>query len=190
MNNLKGKEFEALVLFRAQKLAEQKILTLGRYGVQAVMMKNRETRKAEWMVIPSLPDFEGVIAGSGRQIIIEAKVCSQASYPLYATNKKRPKQIDHMLERAEFGALCFLLIHFNGRELMRSSQPAETFAVPVLDNHFWRTYQCSERKSLDRQECGLYGTRIPWNLYSSRANKETPDLTYLLPNKPEFKLQA
>jgi penicillin-binding protein-related factor A (putative recombinase) len=140
------------------------------------------------MIVPSLPDFEGVIYGSGRQIIVEAKVCSQSSYPLFATNKKRPKQIDHMLERAEFGALCFLLIHWNERHLVKTSFPAETFAIPVLDNHFWRTYQAVEQKSLDRQQCELYGFRIPWNLYSSRASKETPDLTYLLPERPEFKL--
>ena len=81
MDNLKGKAFEALILFRAQKLEADKVLTLGRYGVNVVMM-NDEKGVPRWQPIPSLPDMEGVIYGSGRQLIIEAKVCSQSSLSL------------------------------------------------------------------------------------------------------------
>lgn len=179
--NLKGKDFEAIILFRAQKMEVDKVLTLGRYGVNVVMV-NDETGVPRWQPIPSLPDMEGVIYGSGRQLIIEAKVCSASSYPLYSTGKKRPKQIEHMLRRAGFGALCYLMIHFNARELKRSSQPAITYAIQIKDNHFWREYQNCERKTLDRSDCDLYGIKVPWNLYSTRASKESPDLTYLLPD--------
>jgi len=188
MNPIKGKEFEALIIFRATKLEEQGFLTLGRYGTQVVMM-NDEGGVPRWQPIPSLPDMEGVIAGTGRQIIIEAKVCSQASYPIYQTGKKHPKQIEHMLRRSKFGALCFLMVHFNGRDLKTKSEPAETFAIPVTsDSNFWREYENAERRTLTRGEADMYGIRIPWNLYSSRASRETPDLTYLLPDKPELKL--
>lgn len=185
--NLKGKEFEALIMFRAGKLEEDRLLCLGRYGTQVVMM-NDSLGVPRWQPIPSYPDFEGVIYGSGRQIIIEAKVCSQASYPIYATGKKRPKQIEHLLRRAAFGAQCYLLIHWNARDLKTKSEEAETFAIPVLDNTFWREYESFERKSLNRQEAGLFGFKVPWNAWSSRATKLTPDLSVLLPERPEFKL--
>ena len=176
---LKGKEFEALILFRAQRLEEQGVLTLGRYGTQVVMM-NDDAGVPRWQPIPSLPDFDGCIKG-GRQIIIEAKVCSQASYPIYHTGKSRPKQIEHMLNRAKFGALCFILLHFNPRELKTKSEPAATYAIPVLDDHFWRMYEAGEIRSLTREDAMLNGNEIPWNLYSTRASKLTPDISKLIP---------
>jgi penicillin-binding protein-related factor A (putative recombinase) len=179
--SMTGREFEALITFRAQRLEDQKILMLGRYGVTARMINNPETGKGEWVVIPSLPDFEGCVFGTGRQIIIEAKVCSQSSYAIAANDQKHPKQIEHMLNRAEFGALCFLMIHYNARELKTKSEPAETFAVPVLDNHFWREYQNGERRTLNRSEAEMHGIRIPWDTHSQRATKLTPNLSYLLP---------
>lgn len=186
---LKGKEFEALILFRATKLEEAGILTMTRYGVQAVMINNRETGKPEWQIIKSLPDFDGCLKG-GQQIVIEAKVCSGPSYPLYQTGKKHPKQIDHMLRRARFGALCFLMIHFNEQVLMRSTKPAETFAIPVNDDDsFWREYAALSRRTVTRDEAAMYGIAVPWNQYSERSSKLTPDLRVLLPEK-EFELTA
>jgi hypothetical protein len=179
-----GREFEALLVFRAQKLEAQGVLTLCRYGVQARMMKNEATGKMEWQVIPSLPDFDACIAPSGRQLIIEAKVCSQASYPIASTGKKRPKQIEHMLLRAKFGALCYLLLHFNPRSLKTREDEARTFAIPVHpDLHFWREYDSCERLTLSRSDADLYGLAVPWNEWSPRASKLTPDLSYLLPGK-------
>ncbi len=181
---IKGKEFEALILFRARVLEQEKKLTMGRYGVQAVMMNNPATHQPEWQVIPSLPDFEGIIYGEGRQIIIEAKVCSQASYPIHQAGKKHPKQFDHMLRRAEFGALCFLLLHFNPRTLKTKSDPAVTYAIRVHpDMHFWREYEAAERISLDRNDAALNGDVVPWNTYSERATKLTPDISTLIHNK-------
>jgi penicillin-binding protein-related factor A (putative recombinase) len=182
MQSVTGKEFEALVLFRAQRMEEQKLLTMGRYGVQAVMIADPVTRVPAWQVIPSLPDFEGVIYGTGRQLIIEAKSCSQASYPIHQAGKKHPKQFDHMLRRAEFGALCYLLLHFNPRALKTKSDPAATYAIRVHpDMHFWREYEAAERISLDRADAALNGEVVPWNLYSARASKLTPDISKLIP---------
>lgn len=176
---IKGKEFEALLLFRAQRLEEQGVLTLSRYGTQVVMM-NDDQGVPRWQPIPSLPDFDGCIPG-GRQLIIEAKVCSQSSYPLYSVGKERPKQIAHMLKRAKFGALCYLMIHFNGRELKTKKDEAGTYAIQVLDDHFWRMYENAEVRSIDRDDAKLNGIEVPWNLYSFRAHKLTPDLTALVP---------
>lgn len=169
-------------MFRATKLEEDGIMTIGRYGVQARMMKNPASGRAEWQVVPSLPDFEGTLAG-GRQIIIEAKTCSQASYPLYQTQEKRPKQIAHMMKRSRFGALCFLLLHFNRRELKTKTEEATTYAIPVSrESKFWAEYENGGHKNLTRDEAELYGIRIPWNCHSTRASKLTPDLTAMVQN--------
>jgi len=182
MEPLKGKEFEALILFRASKLEETKLLSLCRYGVQAMMIKNPATGALETKTIPSLPDFDGCIAPDGRQLIIEAKVCSQSSYSILSNDKKHPKQLDHMLLRSEFGALCYLLIHFNGRVLVRQTIEPVTYAIMVRhDSHFWRMYQAGQVKSIAREDAALWGIEVPWNLWSTRASKFTPDLSVLIP---------
>lgn len=175
MNALKGKEFEKLILFRAEKLEQFEILTLGRYGVQVSLING------VWQPIPSLPDFEGVEFTTGRQIIIEAKVCSQASYPIYSTDKSRPRQLEHMLKRSTFSAMCYLMIHFNERKLVTKTEEARTVAFEVNEKHdFWRQYRAGEVRSITRQDCDNYGIDIPWNLYSPRATTKTPDLAVLL----------
>jgi penicillin-binding protein-related factor A (putative recombinase) len=187
---LTGNEFEKLIVFRAKELEESGLLTLTRYGVQAVMMNNRETGKPEWQIQKSLPDFDCCIKG-GQQMVIEAKVCSQPSYRIRNNDQKHPKQIDHMLRRSRFGARCFFMIHFNPRELVKKSEPAETFAVPVdPDSNFWREYESCERTNINRMEADLYGIRVPWNLHSKRARNLSPDLTVLLPEnlQPERNL--
>jgi len=181
-----GNDFEKLILFRAAFMESQGILSLGRYGVQARMVhgepdKNGTPNAPGWMVVPSYPDFEGVIAPFGQQIIIEAKVCSQASYPIYATGKKRPKQIAHMLKREKFGAVCYLLIHFNERVLKTRVEPAQTFAIPVKDGaKLWDEYESGERKSLTRADCEEFGIIVPWDVYSFRASKLSPNLSVLI----------
>lgn len=184
-----GKEFEKALLFRAEKMTKDGILSLGRYGVQAVMMNNKASGKPEWQVIPSLPDLEGVIIGPGRQVIIEAKVCSQASYPIYHTDLKRPKQIDHMLIRASQGALCYMIVHFNPRTLKTIQDDAVTYAFLVHPaEHFWRLYSENIMKSVDRITAEAYGIRVPWNTWSTRSDKLSPDLSVLLPGD-SFKLK-
>lgn len=182
---MNGKEFESLVLFRIRAMEEKKLLTGGRYGVQAVMMNDPVTGKPGWQVIPSLPDIEGIIGGTGQQFITELKVCSQSSYPLASTSKKRPRQIDHMLLRSTFGAKCYLLVHFNEYKLIRTSREARTFAFPVHpDLPFWREYASRERLSISRDEGELYASEVRWNTHSDRARKLTPDMSFLLPEAP------
>lgn len=183
MNHLTGKQMEELVLFRARELEKQHILTMCRYGVQVMWMKDPATGQPKMQAVPSLPDFDGCIFGTGQQFNVEVKVCSAASYPLYATHGKRPKQINHMLLRARFGALCYLMIHFNARELIKKTEPAETFALRVHpDEPFWREYENTDVRSLSRGQAEMYGVRVPWTLYSPRAMKLTPDLRALIPN--------
>jgi len=177
---LSGKDFENLILFRAHRLEEQGILTMGRYGTQVVMM-NDDHGIPRWQPIPSLPDFEGIVSGTGQQIIIEAKVCSQASYPIHQAGKAHPKQFSHMLKRAEFGARCYLLLHFNGREMKTKSDPSTTYAIKVHpDLPLWREHAAAERLSIGRSEADLFGTPLEWNLYSDRASKFTPNIASLI----------
>lgn len=180
---LKGKEFEELVLFRGRKLEAAGILSLGRFGTTVSMMRDPYTQEMKLQPMPSLPDFDGCIAPTGRQLIIETKVCSQASYPLLNTAQKNPKQIDYMMLREKFGALCYLLIHFNGRSLVKMQVPAETYAIPVIGSmELWRLFDAGVIKSITREDAALHGIPVPWNLWSSRARNTTPDLTVLLPS--------
>lgn len=189
MNKLNGKEFEALLLERASHLEDEGILNLRRYGVQAMMVADKFTGKAEWMIIKSFPDFTGVIAPHGRELIMEAKVCSDASYPLRSTDKKNRKQITHMLERARFGSLCYLIIHFNERVLMRRTDEAVTVALRVRDEEIiWREYEYCQRHTINREEALMHGTIVPWNLWSKRASKFTPDLRTLIDAVPQPEL--
>lgn len=187
MERLTGRDFEQIVLFRAEKLEQDGRLCLGRYGVQVTMMRDPVTQEMKMQPMRSLPDFEGTIEG-GLQLIIEAKVCSGASYPLLTTSKKHPRQIEHMLKRARFGARCYLLVHFNGRQLVAKMDEPATFAFEVnADMRLWKEFLSGERKSISRADAELIGIPVPWNKWSGRATKESPDIGVLLPVQ-EFQL--
>jgi len=173
---LKGKEFEELLLFRARQMEKRGALTMGRYGVQGSMF-GKPGEDQHWQPIPSLPDFEGVLP-SGRQFILEVKVTSSASFPI--SDKLEERQLAHMLRRSRFNALCFLVVHFNGRKLQRKADPPVTYAMPVSDScPFWQSFARREVSGLRRDHCELYAIEMPWNLYSERAKKLTPDLLAL-----------
>ena len=118
--------FEELLMTEATRLDAQNILTMSRYPVASVMLPGSKFPIQK----PSLPDFEGVFPG-GRQFVIEAKVCSQASFPVTKA-KLKPKQIRHMLTRSRFGVPCFLLIHFNAREGKTFRDEPFTVGIPVM----------------------------------------------------------
>lgn len=171
---LSGKKFEELVLFRARKLEKKGILTLSRYGVQASFVDK------EWRPIDSYPDFDGCIAPHGRELIAECKVSSSNTLD-FTQSKAKAKQIEHMILRANFGAACYLLVHFNERRLKTRTDPAATYAVPVHERHpFWGGYLRKEEKNLTRQQAELYGVPIEWNLWSPQATKPTPDISALV----------
>lgn len=182
---LKGKEFEELIMDAGTRERKAGSMTLGRYGVQGMVVQGKT------LLVPSLPDFEGVLAG-GRQFIIEAKVCSGSSLQLDKQVVK-PRQISHMLERSTMGAQCFLLVHFCARKLQNANQPAFTVALPVtaVSSPIWqrfvdiyaeaRSLKCAAtaRESISRDLAHDMGTIVRW-VTPKGCKKALPDLLGLL----------
>lgn len=121
-----------------------------------------KTAENTFRPIQSLPDFEGVLAPSGRQFLFDAKVCSAASMDLHSSHVAE-RQLDHLRKRAAFGAIAFLLIHFPERTLKAGTQAAVTWAFPVCDNPFWQAFDRGEEKRISRADCEEYGVLVPWN---------------------------
>ncbi len=161
MLTLTGTGFEKLIVQMAGYYKRDGVAHISRAGVQAVRNKD------EWVVIPSLPDFEGVLAPRGSQIVFDCKVCSQASFDLskYRADTKgsRSRQLKHMLERADFGSQCFFLIHWNPRAGKTFQQPAETVAFPVhASMEFWKSFERGEVRSIARADCQEHGWPVKW----------------------------
>ncbi len=175
--SLKGKEFEELCLLDAHWQRERRNYLMGRYGVQVSFRKD-ENGNTIPMPVKSLPDFEGVTLG-GRQFIIEAKTCSSSSFSLHESIFKE-RQLSHMLKRADFGVLCFLLVHFSERTLKKGTDLAVTYAMPVRSNHvFWEQVAREEVKSLSRTNCREYANEVRWWIPKG-CKKPRPDLGGLL----------
>jgi penicillin-binding protein-related factor A (putative recombinase) len=165
---VKSKEFEEIVLQRMRHHEEKGEATMSRYGVQGVYTDG------QWRPIQSLPDFEGLLPG-GRQFTFDCKVCGQASFPLDEDKFKR-RQLRHMVTRAKFGGIAFLLIHFTERELVKSSVPAETWAIPVSWDHpLWQAFDRGETKRITREACQEFGVKVEWNVLAGQ-HKERPDV--------------
>lgn len=184
---LAAKEFEELLLAAAKRVEELGI-TMSRYGVMATLQDGK------WTPLESLPDFEGVFRG-GQQFIIEAKVNSQASFPLEKKSLK-PRQVAHMLTRAKFGVPCWLVLHWNERILVNRHDPGETIAIPIDDfDPRWRAFvdayaearrtksDPKPQGSISRVEASRIGTRIEW-VCPKGSRKFLPDLAGLLGVKP------
>lgn len=179
---LTGKELEQLVVEQNEIYKKNKIASIGRYGVQATMIRNRQTGSVETQLHQSLPDFEGVRYG-GKQVIFDCKVCSQASFnlspyrPELRGNKYR--QLKHMFERDEFGSECWLLFHWNLREMKTKVIDAQTWVFPVsLNMEFWQRFLASEERAITLAHCEAYGRYVYWETSGDRGTKYRPD--YLL----------
>jgi hypothetical protein len=176
-----GKELEELLMNEAKRMEKDGILTMGRYGTMVSMVDDA------WLPVPSLPDFDGV-RGSGRQFIIEAKVCSQPSFRIQS-DKIKHKQVKHMLKRSRFGVDCHVLIHFNARTGVTFYDPPFTVAMPIRCGDFgwhrtWEQFaECKvkdqEFPSLTRAIAMELGTPVKWHI-PPRANKPRPDLLGLV----------
>jgi len=177
---LSGKEFEALILESVARCQRYGTLCGGRYGVMVTMVDGK------WLPIPSYPDFEGCLSG-GRQWIVEAKTCSQSSFPMVKQSLK-PKQVKHMLERSAFGALSFLFIHFNERRSTRINDPGITYAIPVTSawprwKQFVDAYSESRKSkepvepqgSISRDLAHELGTVVRW-ICPKGSRKPLPDI--------------
>lgn len=166
---MKGKELERLTLHRLEAEEREGRCCAGRYGVQGSF------HDGEWRPISSLPDIEGILFG-GRQFITDCKVTKAPSLPLDKLKGPQLRQLRHMLERSRFGAICFLLIHFEARELKRTSEPPLTVAFPIAFDHpFWVRFQSGEEKRITRQDAETYGVPIEWNA-PGRMKNPTPDV--------------
>jgi len=155
---LKGTELEKELL-RVIKASTE--IVGGRYGVM-LSYQNDELRP-----IKSYPDIEGVRMPAGQQWIAECKVCSSASLHLATriTQDKQSKQLAHLLQRAEFGATCMYVVHFNRRELKTRTVDQHTFAFPVHPNHpFWLRFLGGFESKVNIETCQEYGLPIEWHV--------------------------
>lgn len=177
---LSGREFEELVLYRARQMNDAGEWHCGRYGVQVSHMKDPVTGKLIVQPLQSLPDFEAACPPEGRQVIFETKVCTSPSYQISTENKRKERQLRHLLDRSAMGCLCYLLIHFNERVLKTRSDEPFTVALPVTpESQLIRDVLTHGTKTLSRSEADLYGLMLPWNVHGERGRKQTPDLSVL-----------
>lgn len=176
--SLKAKEFEQLILDAGKR---DKRMSIVRYGVQVSMIKG------EWVPIQSLPDFDGIL-DNGKQFIMEAKVSGSTSLGLNKAEVK-PRQIKHMLKRAQMGVPCFLIIHFNEKVMVTKTHPAITVAVPVNDEDArWELLADGKPAgNLGRCEACKMGTVITWSV-PPRCKKVLPDIADLFFTKTQTEL--
>ncbi|GAA5117082.1 Holliday junction resolvase RecU [Luteolibacter yonseiensis] len=196
---LKGKEFEQLLMDAADRERRAKRMTMGRYGTNGVTIKDDSDpsgKRTKTVLIPSLPDFEGVLY-DGRQFIIEAKHCQQTAFDMRKESIK-PKQVEHMLERSAFGVPCFLVIHFAERRGQNFFYPAITVAIPVNNSRrAWQDYvdayaiarrlkqKVKPQGSITRDIAQEWGQLVPWRIPKG-CRKALPDLmSFLVPDSTE-----
>ena len=171
-----GRQFEQQLVELHQIYKKMGSASIGRYGVQCAF------RDGEMFAMQSLPDFEGLASGFPSQIIFDAKVVSGASMPLSkyraipgAKPGSKRRQLSHMYDRADFGACCFFLIHFNERELKKKSEPPQTFVFPVVKDHpFWVQFESLETSAINRDLCESHGHEVFWKTIG-RGRKPRPD---------------
>lgn len=164
---LDGSEFEDRVVLCVNSLRADKKASFARPGVYANVFKRYKDGTVRAKLIRSLPDFQGVFGLPQREVIFDCKVCSQASLNLskYRIDESgdRSRQLRHMFERADFGSACFLLVHWNKRELKTKSFSAVTYAMPVSRLHpFWTDFTAGTEKALQRSHCAEYGVEVEW----------------------------
>ena len=171
---LKGKEWENEVL---KSCEIEPHICGGRYGVKASGTPDN------MRMVKSLPDLEGCVC-SGVQWIAEAKVITtSASYSITSRIKHDGsyKQLSHLLERSEYGAITMFLLHFNQRELSKSTVSPCSFAVPVHPRHpLWQSILLMEQLSITRADCTFHGVPIEWGLLTARSSRHRPRMTTAL----------
>lgn len=177
--NLKGSEFEKLIVEQNALYERENIASIGRYGVQSSQRPDmRQPGGWEVVQIKSLPDFEGTTI-DGYHIIFDAKAVTAASFSWSKyrseTRGAHSRQLRHMLKRSKFGANCFFLFHWNQRDLVKKSIPAETYVVPVKhDDDYWHQIESLEVRSITIDDCRERGVPVQWTT-SDRGRKFRPD---------------
>lgn len=173
---LNGHDFEALLIDAAAKHEKAGLYTMSRAGV------TMSHQNGQNIGVASKPDFEGVlIFPPGRQFLAEVKVNSESQFKM-RPDKIKESQVIHLLKRSRFGSLSFLVIHWNERALVKSTDPAFTVAIPVLESDpRWHGFLTACRKwkadkkddpaakfeappALTRAESLQIGKVIPWRI--------------------------
>ena len=171
--SLKAKEWEQECLESFSWIKKRNYGHMSRYGVSASFMKG------EWRPISSLPDFEGVLNHDGmvgRQFIFDCKVCSGPSFPLTKLREERKRQLIHMLDRADVGAICFFAVWFNAHTTTSNHYPPESWAFPVYREHpLWSNFAQGFGSTITRLACEEYAVPIQWQV-PPRGNRIRPDL--------------
>lgn len=152
---LTGRQLEDQCVKAMERAEKAGLATMSRYGVQCSRIDG------EIVPIQSLPDFEGLIA-DGPWFCFDAKACSASKLDL-SDSKVKARQLRHLMGRAKFGGVCFLLIHWNRRELKTRIDEAETWAMPVDSAHpFWQRVGALETYAIRRDDCRDYGVAVEW----------------------------
>jgi penicillin-binding protein-related factor A (putative recombinase) len=201
---MKGTDFEKICVYRMEQEHKLGRAIMGRYGTQSITIGEKPIDVDAWcqklrrgpvnvalietlvkearetgrrtQQMQSNPDFEGLLPPRGRQFIFDAKVCSQASFSLDKESKSQSRQLLHLLERDEYGAICFYLIHFPQRVLAKSIDPDQTWAFPVSRQHpFWQQFDRGEVKRVTRADCEEYAVPVEWNVLEG-GRTERPDI--------------
>lgn len=194
--------FEELILKAAGSADFRKECRLCRYGVQASMGRpvdlplhttmlldqgaisvedaraiDKFLREPQWRPQRSLPDFSGTLAPHGRTVVIEAKVVTGSAFELRDEKFKR-RQLTHLLERAEMGAVSAIAIHYNEVRLVKTVHGAGTVLFPVHPQHpFWVEYanNSDSKRSINRDDCHEWAVSVRW-VIPPRGSIARPDL--------------
>ena len=163
MNAITGKEFEELLVYRAVIEAEKGTYVQARCGTMAVFIDKI------WTPVRSLPDFSLCLKEFGGQTgVFDCKVVSGSSYPLSGgTHKSFKHQYKYMREHQRFGAIAFVLMHFNPRVMKTKTEDAFTVLIPIEDKEPWASFDTSERHAISRHDAILYGLPVEWDLAGS-----------------------
>lgn len=173
---MKPKDWEKECLTSLQWASSAGLGTGGRYGVSCVPSGTDATGRMLWRPIPSLPDFEGLLANPMQPFIFDCKVCSASSMDLSKLRTERKKQVTHMLERSRFGAVCFFAIYFKERELKTKFAPASAWAFPVHFLHpLWRQFATHAITTITRLACEEYAVPIQFTI-PPRCRTPRPDI--------------
>lgn len=174
-----GKEFEEDIMRRGKFLEKQGVMSLGRYGVLVSLING------EWKPTPSYPDLEGDIAPDGRHFIAEAKVVSSSSFKIAHEDHFKESQKKHLYRRSKVGAACFLIIHFNQRELKKCTILQRTYAVPVHPElPLWKDLEAGKISTISPESLEEYGAIVVnWTPCGSRGRLLTPEIEPLFDYK-------
>ena len=164
LDKLTWRDLEQSCVDDFKRANDRKIYTAGRYGVSCVPMECACGARS-YRAIQSKPDFEGILHATGQQFTWDAKLASIGTLKDIRSSKTKSRQVTFMLERSEFSAICFFLIHYNRREFKRkATEERMTVAIPVHREHpLWHNWGTEESTaSINYETAKKFGIKCPW----------------------------